>query len=201
MISMKRTPHVKPVLWAVASLLALLFAYREVLLSQIPDLQTTIPVRVTRDEIPVPRRPGTQSIRIVGPPLKLLRFEIDFTRNPQPIEWAFLERIDKRADVMVEGFVDGSGNFSVAKVRDRGHPKAGNYLRRVLSSWHFSPYRKGTVRYYFNVPTRLENMKVQIDVSGMEKNFKFIGPTNQLKDGILCYVDGLNTRSIKVFNE
>jgi len=179
---------------------ASLLVYRQILLSQIPEMQKSIPIKIDRDVLPVPKRPGTQSVRIVGPPLKILKFEIDFTRNPRPLDWKLLERTDKRADVMIEGVVDDNGNFRVAKLRDRGHPKAGSYIKSVVSSWRFTPYRRGRIRYYFNVPTRLENMKIQIDLRDMEKNFTYIGPRHQLKNGILCYVDGLNSKSIMVIN-
>lgn len=178
-----------------------MLAYRHVLLSQIPKTEKIIPVRVDREEIPVPKRPGTRSIRIVGPPLKVLKFEIDFNRNPLPIDWELLERMDRRADVMLEGAIGENGSFVITKLRDRGHPKAGQYIQTVLRSWRFTPYRTGTIRYYFNVPTRLESMKVQIDLRRMQKNFRYIGPYHHLQDGILCFVKGLDSNSIKILSE
>lgn len=177
-----------------------LLIYRQSLLSQIPEAEKTIPVKVSRDKIPLPRRPGTRSIKIVGPPLKVLKFQIDFTNNPLPLDWAFLERTDKRADVTVEGRIDVNGNFAIESLRDRGHPQAGHYIRKVLSSWKFKQYRYGKIKYYFNVPTRKENMKVQIDMRDLQKNFKFIGPGDYLKTGILCYAKGLSRKNIMISN-
>lgn len=174
---------------------------RSLLLAQIPAQQKTIPVRATDEKVPVPRRPGTRSIRIVGPPLKTLKFQVDFRRNPQPLDWAYLERVDKRADIMVEGEIDALGRFRLTKVVDRGHPRAGRYIRGILSSWTFVRYKQGTIRYYFNVPTRLENMKVQIDTRDLRKNFKTVGPNDLVSDGLLFYIEGLSPRNIMLINK
>ncbi len=177
---------------------SVLLLYRQASLSQMPDALISIPQKIEHEVIPVPRRPGTKSIRIVGPPLQVLKFQIDFTQNPLPIDWRFLERTDKRADVMVEGRIDNDGNFNIRKIRDRGHPQAGHYIRNVLSSWKFKQYKKGTIRYYFNVPTRLENMKIQIDTRGLNKNRKHVRQSDFLKNGILCYAVGISRKNIKV---
>jgi len=182
----------------VPLVLVVLLVYRQVVLSQIPVAEKRIPVRIAPDEIPVPRRPGTQSIRIVGPPLKKVKFELDFKRNPLPLDWRFLEQIDKRADIMVDGVIDEMGILTIKRVRDGGHPRAGTYVRKVVSSWRFLPYKMGLIRYYFNVPTRMENMKVQVDVSGLERN-----PANYtyrmfLRDGVLCHVQGLGRNNIMI---
>ncbi len=187
-------------IYIAALVFVVLLVYRQVLMSQIPPLRKTIPIKISRDEIPVPRRPGSQSIRIVGPPRKLLKFQIDFTRNPMPIDWRFLEQTDKRADIMVEGVIYANGNFTITRLRDRGHPKAGQYIRRVMSTWKFKQYKKGRIRYYFNVPSRREEMKVQIDLRRLEKNYKFIGPGERVKNGVLCYVDGIGSDNIMVMN-
>lgn len=186
---------------ALVVLLLTVFFVRKILLAQIPETEKMIPVRVTDEKIPIPRRPGTQSVRIVGPPQKVLKFQVDFKRNPQPLDWEYLQRIDKRADVMLEGRIDYFGNFHILRVVDRGHPKAGRYVYQVLSSWKFVPYKMGLVRYYFNVPTRMENMKVQIDARRLKKNFKYIGPGDLLKDGLMYYIDGLHPKNIMIVNK
>ena len=183
----------------VSAILAIVFGiYRSAVLSQMPDVKKVIPVKLNKEEIPVLKRPGTQSIRIVGPPLKLLKFQIDFNFNPQPLDWKFLERIDKRADIMIEGSVNVNGKFAITRFRDRGHPEAGQYIKNVVESWTFMPYKKGLIKYYFNVPTRMENMKIQIDVRKLVKNFDFIGPNDYLKNGLLCYVEGIEGNNIMI---
>ncbi len=170
--------------------------YRNSVLSGIPKIHKSIPVRILEEELPVPKRPGTQSIRITGPPLRPIKFQIDFNRNPKQLDWAYLEKIDKRADIMIEGEIGEKGSFRVLKIRDRGHPEAGKYISDILNTWSYMPYKKGTIKFYFNVPTRKENMKVQIDLRRLEKNFDFVGRNDYLTDAVLCYVQGLDNWSI-----
>lgn len=180
--------------------IATLATYRSLSIAQIPEAENILPVPVSKDEVPVPRRPGTRSIRIVGPPLKVLKFQIDFKRNPLPLDWRFLERIDKRADVMIEGEIDENGNFAIDRMLDRGHPKAGQYIQKIMSSWEFVQYKSGHIKYYFNVPTKAENMKVQIDITDLSRNLKFVGKTDFLKDGLLYYIEGLKARNVTVIH-
>lgn len=170
--------------------------YRSRALSRIPKVKKSIPVRIIEEEVPIPKRPGTQSIRITGPSLRPIKFQIDFKHNPMPLDWTYLEKIDKRADIMIEGEIGGKGGFSVSKIRDRGHPEAGKYINDILSTWRFMPYKKGTIKFYFNVPTRKENMKVQIDLRRLEKNFDYVGPNDYLTDAALCYIRGLDNWNI-----
>ena len=177
-----------------------LLVYRAIIMSQIPAVQKKLPFRVIREEMPQPKRPGTRSVRIVGPPLKIIKFQIDFKRHPTPLDWSFLERIDNKADVMVHGEIDANGNFVVNKVQDKGHPKAGRYIKKVLASWKFVHYKMGIIKYYFNVPSRIEQMKVQIDLRGLEKNLKYIGPKSYVKDGMLYYIEGIDKSNIRIIN-
>jgi len=196
---MKRVITRKNIKYWIFFLVVIIFCigmYRGNILSQIPATQKSIPVRITEEEVPIPKRPGTQSIRITGPPLRPIKFQIDFKQNPMPLDWTYLEKIDKRADVMIEGRVDEKGDFSVSKIRDRGHPEAGKYVNDILSTWRFMPYKKGVIKFYFNVPTRKENMKVQIDLRRLEKNFDYVGPNDYLTDGALCYVQGIDNWNI-----
>ncbi len=170
--------------------------YRSNVLSRIPNVQKSIPVRIIEEEVPIPKRPGTQSIRITGPPLRPIKFQIDFKQNPLPLDWTYLEKIDKRADILIEGKVSTKGGFSVSKIRDRGHPEAGKYISEILATWSFLPYKKGALRFYFNVPTRKENMKIQIDLRRLEKNFDYVGPNDYLTNGTLCYVQGIDNWNI-----
>jgi hypothetical protein len=179
---------------------ATLAAYRSLSIAQIPEAENIFPVAVSKDEVPVPRRPGTKSIRIVGPPLKILKFQVDFKRNPLPLDWRFLERIDKRADVMIDGEIDENGNFTIERMLDRGHPKAGQYIQKIMTSWKFVQYKSGKIKYYFNVPTKAERMKVQIDITDLSRNLKFVGRTDFLKDGLLYYIEGLKARNVTVIH-
>jgi hypothetical protein len=186
--------------YAILAIVAILMIYRQIRIESIPAAQKSIPHKINLEEIPVPRRPGTRSIRIVGPPQKILKFELDFTFSPSPLDWKFLERTDKRADIMVEGRIDADGNFGIQRLRDRGHPKAGQYIKNVMSTWKFTQYMQGTIRYYFNVPTRMEHMKVQIDMRGLERNTKFVERRDKVEMGLIYYIEGIASNNIMIIN-
>lgn len=177
-----------------------LFAYREVNMLQIPPMQKSIPDLVMEEQPPVPKRPGTQSIRIVGPPLKVLKFQLDFKRNPQPLDWNYLEQTDKKADVTVDGHIDQEGNLVIERIFDKGHPRAGRYIQKILNTWKFVQYKTGPIKYYFNVPTKIEHMKVQIDVRGLQKNLKYANKNDQIKDGLLYYFQGITKKNVMIIN-
>jgi len=188
------------IFYGVVPILAAMLLYREILFMQIPVGQKNIPDLSSADELPLPKRPGTQSIRIVGPPIKILKFELDFKRNPQPIDWNFLEKTDKKADVTVKGEIDFEGNFVIRELRDKGHPRAGQYIQKILSSWKFAQYKMGAIKYYFNVPTKMERMKVQIDVRELERNPKFTGANDTIRDGMIYFIEGLSRNNIMIIN-
>lgn len=178
----------------------ILVIYRNILVSRIPVEQKNIPFFASQEEIPLPRRPGTQSLKIVGPPLKILKFQLDFKQNPLALDWDYLESIDKSADVLVEGSIDASGNFFINRIKDRGHPEAGRYIKKILDSWKFVQYKVGPIQYYFNVPSRMENMKVQIDLRQLRKNPKHLSPGDLLKDGMVYYIEGLERDNVMIVN-
>jgi len=184
--------------FAVAALMTL--AYRQLQVLRIPHLYKVIPNPLMDEEPPPPKRPGTQSIRIVGPPLKVLKFQLDFKRNPLPLDWNYLERADKNADVTVRGHIDYDGNFIVERIFDKGHPRAGRYIQKILKTWKFVQYKTGPIKYYFNVPTKIEHMKVQIDVRGLKRNLKFAGASDQIKDGLLYFFEGINKKNVMIIN-
>lgn len=190
----------KSVGWTLFGLFALITLYRHILIQQIPAAEKSIPQQIDRQEIPVPKRPGTKSIRIVGPPIKVLKFQLDFKHNPRPLDWQFLERTDRRADVMVEGTIDLEGNLVIQKVRDKGHPKAGEYIKKILGTWKFVQYKTGIIRYYFNVPTRMEHMKVQIDMRGLERHARFAEATDRIETGMVYYVEGINSANVMIID-
>lgn len=188
----------KVILSVLAAVSVMLLGYRQVQIMKIPQAHIIIP-NPLRDEVPpLPKRPGTQSIRIVGPPLKVLKFQLDFKRNPLPLDWRYLEQTDKKADVTVSGFIDHDGNFIIKRVIDKGHPRAGRYIERTLNTWKFVQYKTGPIKFYFNVPTKIEHMKVQIDVRGLQPNLEFATAGDQVKDGLLYHIEGLTKNNVMI---
>ena len=187
-------------IYIIVLVVSTLLIFRNILMSQIPDIQKTIPQPMAKEDLPIPKRPGTKSIRIIGPPLKVLKFQIDFKRHPLPLDWALLENMDKRADISVQATIDVNGNLFINRLLDKGHPKAGQYIREVLASWGYLQYKTGTIKFYFNVPTRDESRKVQIDLRGLEKNPRFVGYRDLLEDGMVYYIEGIGLNNIKMIN-
>ncbi|MFQ5602803.1 MAG: hypothetical protein ACE5HS_06000 [bacterium] len=184
----------------VIVLFAVLLVYRQFQISQMPAAELSIPLQIDQQEIPVPKRPGTQSIRIVGPPIQVLKFQLDFKFYPKPLDWNFLERIDRRADVMILGVIDVEGNFTITAIRDKGHPKAGQYIKSVMESWRFVQYKQGIIKYYFNVPTKMEHMKVQIDLRGLKRNLKYVDRKDKLENGMIYHFEGIDRNNIMIIN-
>lgn len=197
---MKLRSFSKYSIYAATLIFLILLLFREMQISSIPAAEKRIPFRLEQEEVPVPMRPGTQSIRIVGPPLKILKFQLDFRYNPLPLDWNFLERIDRRADVMAEGLIDLDGNFLIQRILDRGHPKAGRYIQDVLKTWKFVQYKTGRIKYYFNVPTSMEHMKVQIDLRELKKNAKHVGLYDNVEDGMIYLFEGIDHRNVMLIN-
>jgi len=187
-------------LYTAVLLLCSFIVARKILMSQIPVVERTIPQPMTKEKIPIPKRPGTQSIRIVGPPLKVLKFQIDFKRHPKPIDWTYLEQIDKRADISVAATIDDNGKLFINRLIDKGHPKAGQYIKEILSSWSYLQYKTGSIKFYFNVPTRDERRKLQIDMRGLEPNRRFVGYKDLVKDGMVYYIEGIGRNNITLLN-
>ncbi len=190
----------KTTLSLLAAVAVILLGYRQLQIIKMPAMHKIIPNPLMDEEPPIPKRPGTQSIRIVGPPLKVLKFQLDFKRNPLPLDWRYLEQTDKKADVTVSGFIDNEGSFIIERIFDKGHPRAGRYIEKTLNTWKFVQYKSGPIRYYFNVPTKVEHMKVQIDVRGLQKNLRFADASDQVKDGLLYYIDGLTKNNVMIIH-
>ncbi len=180
--------------------ISVILLYRQIQIKKIPAAQKSIPQQIDTEKIPTPKRPGTRSIRIVGPPIKVLKFQLDFKRNPIPLDWHYLERLDKNADVMVAGNIDKEGEFVVKRIHDKGHPKAGQYIKRILNTWNFVQYKIGKIKYYFNVPTKMEHMKVHIDLRGLKKNLKYVKRKNNIKNGMIYYFEGIDRNNIMIIN-
>jgi hypothetical protein len=193
----KRIIHPQ-VLYFFAAAAVTLLGYRQVQIYKIPQVQKSLPEYVADEKPPPPKRPGTRSIRIVGPPLKTLKFELDLKRHPLPLDWNYLEQTDKKADVTVNGFIDLDGNLVIERVFDKGHPRAGRYIQKILSTWKFMQYKTGPIKYYFNVPTKIEHMKVQIDIRGLQRNLNFADVHDQVKDGLLYYCEGLKKNNVMI---
>ncbi|MFQ5864172.1 MAG: hypothetical protein ACE5IW_02975 [bacterium] len=187
---------IKNTIFVSAMLFFAFFMLRQILILRIPVGQKFIPTKIVREEIPIPKRPGTKSIRILAPTLKKLKFEIDFKRNPLILDWDFLEKSDKEADVRAEGIIDVAGNFTITNIYDKGHPEAGRYIKKILSTWNFVQYKMGNINYYFNVPTKKENMKVQIDLRGLSHNAKYIEKNDEIIDGLLYYIKGIDRSNV-----
>lgn len=151
------------------------------------------------DSLTIPPRPGIQGVVISGPILKDLVFDIDLSAaGLTALDWNRLENIDRTAVVSIRAKVNTRGELMFDRmandIKDSGHPDAGRYIERVLSSWVYFPYKSGDISFYFNVASR--GSKLIIDAHELEQA-DHIDDLIYVKNGLLYYIDGLSSRDVK----
>jgi hypothetical protein len=126
----------------------------------IPGIDT-LPPQVT-EEVPTLPRTAMQGVRIYGPQVRPAKFEIFPYYGILPINWDDLITFERQGmiqiDVDVRVTLEDSGNATIC-VRNvdvyRGGDLAGdavvNYLKRVISTWCFTPYMTGDLYYRINI--------------------------------------------------
>jgi hypothetical protein len=148
------------------------------------------------DSLTIPPRPGTSGIILSGPILKDLKFEINTSAaGLRQVDWNRLIAIDRTAVVTVRAFIEANGQLRFSRkdrnITDSGHPDAGRYIEQVLSTWVYTTYKYGAIRFYFNVASTGKSLT--IDASDMQMS----NPSgNPVVDGRLHYVTGLSAGQV-----
>jgi hypothetical protein len=159
--------------WILAGVLVIMICglgvglYRFIELSRLPEDSVTLPAFDIDERIEIPPRPGIQGIIISGPVIKPLKFEIDPSKSGLmiPISWRDLRTIDPYTDVVVDCRIDSQGKLSILNVWDEGHTRAGNLIKTALRTWRYTNYKRGHIRFWFNLPSR--GKKLVIDTQDM----------------------------------
>jgi len=136
-----------------------------------------------------PTRPGVGDIIITGPERKPLLFTVDLSSNSNAINWQKLMGSDPTATVTVYGYIDEHGKFYIKELDDAGHTNAGRIINEAMTTWRYTFYKIGKIRFYFNLPSK--EAKLIIDLSDIERNpviAKFI----PIQDGMLYNIPELS---------
>ncbi len=148
-------------------IIVIIFNYVERCLNQLPDDMVSIS-SYDPPPPPEPIRPGIGDIIITGPERKPLLFAIDLSSNSNAIDWQKLMSSDPTATVTVYGHINKNGIFSIKKLDDAGHTNAGRIISKVMSTWRYTFYKTGKIRFYFNLPSK--EAKLIIDISDLQRN-------------------------------
>jgi len=151
------------------------------------------------DTLRIPPRPGVQGIVITGPILRDLAFDINLqSAGVKRMNWHRSVDIDKGAVVTVRGKVEDSGRLIIRRdlgdILDPGHPSAGEEIERILSSWIYYPHMTGTIRFYFNLPSK--GKKLIVDASGLTR-VGTIPAKIEVRKGLLYYIEGLSSADVE----
>ena len=189
---MKYSIHKKILLWftiAFLAVLVLLLAWREYLIVHLPFEDWKIPSAI-EERLEIPPRPGIQGIVITGPEILPLKFSILSNPGAMFLNWNALMRVDPNTDVKVTARIDAHGRlvFSQADILMEGHTEAGLMIQRALKTWMYRPYKLGTIRFWFNLPSK--GKKLIIDTSGLVRN-EGIPSYVPIYTGRLYLIDGI----------
>lgn len=171
---------------------------REYLLWRLPMEQVKIPVQGKIDKLIIPPRPGIRGIVISGPVIEPLFFAIDLSKaGVRTLNWRQLMAVDPNADVKVKCTIDKHGQLSLHR-RDllmEGHTEAGMLIRQALLTWRYTPYKSGTIQFWFNLPSK--GKKLIIDTQELYRRDR-IPLQIPVYDGQIHLIDGIPAHEIQL---
>ena len=174
----------------------LLIGWREFELRRLPFDEVQIPHFESDEKLEIPPRPGIQGIVITGPAIELLYFSIDLSKGGiRTLDWRRLQNIDPHADVRVNCIVDNQGQLSFTQedVLMEGHTEAGMMIQRALKTWTYTPFKRGIIRFWFNLPSK--GKKLIIDTSSLYRR-EDIPEYVPIFDGQVHFIEGIRSDQI-----
>ena len=175
-----------------------LIAWRQYVLWRLPFDDVRIPMMEMEEMLEIPQRPGVQGIVISGPTIEPLVFAIDLTKaGVRTLDWRQLQVVDPHTDVKISCEIDNQGRlfFSQKDVLMGGHTEAGMMIQRVLKTWIYTPFKSGTIRFWFNLPSK--GKKLLIDTSDLNRRTDIPGHI-PIYDGRMHLIEGIQTSDIQV---
>ncbi|MCD6167452.1 hypothetical protein DRQ12_09870 [candidate division KSB1 bacterium] len=149
------------------------------------------------DSLEIPPRPGIAGIIITGPKIEPVYFKIDVQRaGLRKLDWDEIVAWDRTADVKIRATITDDGSLVFDEVTDvycPGHTSAGRIIASVVKTWAYTPYKTGTIRFWFNVAST--GQKLTIDVRGLKRKPGIPGKIDVF-NGLLYYIDGLSRRDV-----
>ena len=170
----------------------LVFVYRQQQLNKIPYEKILLNASDEYAKIVIPPRPGIYGITITGEIIKPLIFSIIGKATVTALDW---ERLDSRAVVKVTAKIDERGRLTITEMRSGGHTEAGLLISEALQTWIYAPYKTGTIKFFFNLPSK--GRKLIIDLSGLKRK-NDIPPEKPIYDGRLYFINGIRTEDVGI---
>jgi hypothetical protein len=175
-----------------------LFAWRMITLWRLPYDEVEIPPLGIREHLDIPPRPGVQGILISGPTIEPLIFSIDLSKaGVRTLEWQRLQSIDPHTDVKITGHIDNQGRLFISDrdVLMGGHTEAGLMIRQAMRSWMYTPFKNGTIRFWFNLPSK--GKKLIIDTEGLTRT-RDIPVHVPIFEGRIHLIEGISLGDIQM---
>jgi hypothetical protein len=175
-----------------------LIVIRTYLFLRLPETRIQMSYAGEGEKLTIPPRPGVKGIEITGPQIQPLFFSVDLSRaGIRTLDFRQLQLIDPHADVKVSGSIDPQGRliFSQKDILMEGHTEAGMMIQRALKTWIYTPYKLGTIRFWFNLPSK--GKKVIIDIKDLQRKDS-IPRHVPIYTGQVHMMDGIASNDIQV---
>ncbi len=176
----------------------ILFGIRTYLWIRLPETRIDVSYSGEEEKLIIPPRPGVRGIEITGPQIKPLFFSVDLSRaGVHSLDFLQLQLVDPHADVKVTCTIDEQGRllFSQKDILMEGHTEAGLMIQKALKTWIYTPYKLGTIKFWFNLPSK--GRKVIIDLKNMKRKDS-IPRHIPIYTGQIHLIDGLENSDIKI---
>lgn len=171
---------------------------RTVLWIRLPETRINVSYVGEEEKLAIPPRPGIKGIVITGPQVQPLFFSVDLSRaGVQTLDFQQLELVDPHADIKVNCTIDHQGRlvFSQRDILMEGHTEAGVMIQKVLKTWIYTPYKTGTIKFWFNLPSK--GKKVIIDLKDLKRK-DTIPRHIPIYTGQVHMIDGIAGQEISV---
>ena len=169
-----------------------LAVYRNYEIRKIPYEKIMLNASEEYSKILIPPRPGIMGITITGEIIRPLVFSIIGKATVTALDWG---RLGNRAVVKVTATIDDKGRVFITEMRSGGHTEAGLLISEALQTWIYTPYKTGTIKFFFNLPSK--GRKLIIDTSGLRRR-NDIPPEKRVYDGQLYYINGIKSTDVGI---
>jgi len=181
----------------IFSVSGLYIGLQKILLDRLPPDKIEIPYFNEKKEIVIPLRPGIQGIIITGPIIDPLTFHIDLSKaGLRTLNWNYLQNIDPHTDVKINCRIDNKGRliFSRDDLLMGGHTRAGLYIEQILKTWIYTPFKKGDIQFWFNLPSKGKKLIIDMEKLGRKNEIPAHIP---IFNGQLHLIDGIQQKDIQ----
>jgi hypothetical protein len=176
----------------------ILYGIRTYLWFRLPETNIHVSYSGEEEKLTIPPRPGVKGIEITGPQIQPMFFTIDLSRaGVHSLDFLQLQLVDPHADVKVTCTIDEQGRllFSQKDILMEGHTEAGLMIQKALKTWIYTPYKQGTIKFWFNLPSK--GRKVLIDLKDLKRKDS-IPRHIPIYTGQIHLIDGLENSEIQI---